>query len=70
MGLQSSLRGYFARREDPYAGGDLANARRLGTIIWALLVFLVALLLPLSPPDDAIGDAGWAVAVGFVELDT
>jgi hypothetical protein len=29
MGLVAAIRQAFARREDPYAGGDLALARKL-----------------------------------------
>jgi hypothetical protein len=36
--LTRAFRGYFARREDPYAGGDLANAQRIGAVIWGLLL--------------------------------
>jgi diguanylate cyclase (GGDEF)-like protein len=56
------LREYFAARPDPYAGGDLENARRLGVFLWLLGTALVVGLLPFSPPTDEIGDAGWLVA--------
>jgi len=56
------IRAHFAPREDPYAGGDLANAQRLGTVLWGLVLVLMLGLLPLSPPDEAIGEAGWVVA--------
>jgi diguanylate cyclase (GGDEF)-like protein len=52
------LRSYFARRPDPYAGGDLDNAQRIGAMLCGLQVILVAVLLPLSPPTHAIGGAG------------
>jgi hypothetical protein len=35
MGLVAAIRQAFARREDPYAGGDIALARRLDGIIAA-----------------------------------
>jgi diguanylate cyclase (GGDEF)-like protein len=57
-----TLREYFAARDDPYAGGDLANARRLGVFLWLLGIVLAVGLLPFSPPTDEIGDAGWLVA--------
>jgi diguanylate cyclase (GGDEF)-like protein len=56
------LREYFAARPDPYAGGDLENARRLGVFLWLLGVALTVGLLPFSPPTDVGGDAGWLVA--------
>jgi diguanylate cyclase (GGDEF)-like protein len=56
------LREYFAPRDDPYAGGDLENARRLGVFLWFLGTALTVGLLPFSPPTDEGGDAGWLVA--------
>jgi diguanylate cyclase (GGDEF)-like protein len=60
------IRGFFAARSDPYAGGDLGNAQRLGAVLWGLVLALTILLLPLSPPDEAIGDAGWLIAGGLL----
>ena len=57
------IRVHFARSADPYAGGDLANAARLGSVLWILVLVLTVGLLPLSPPDGAIGDAGWVLAL-------
>jgi diguanylate cyclase (GGDEF)-like protein len=57
-----TLREYFAARDNPYAGGDLANARRLGVFLWLLGIVLAVGLLPFSPPTAEIGDAGWLVA--------
>jgi diguanylate cyclase (GGDEF)-like protein len=62
-----AVRDYFARRPDPYAGGDLENAQRLGGVLFALQVALIAVLLPLSPPTHAFGALGW-VAAAAVEL--
>ncbi len=62
----SFLRSYFARRDDPYAGGDLDNAQRIGSVLFGLQVVLVGVLLPLSPPTHAIGGAGWIVTAGIV----
>ena len=59
---REQIRGFFAVQSDPYAGGDLANAQRLGSLFWGLLLVLAAGLLALSPPDEAIGGAGWAIA--------
>ncbi|HEX6586676.1 MAG TPA: GGDEF domain-containing protein [Solirubrobacterales bacterium] len=60
--------GYFARREDPYAGGDLANAQRLSTLLWGLLVLLTLVLLSISGPEEPSEAAGWAIAGALVAL--
>jgi diguanylate cyclase (GGDEF)-like protein len=62
----SVLRSYFARREDPYAGGDLENAQRIGSVLFGLQAILITALSPLSPPTHAIGKAGWILAAGLV----
>jgi diguanylate cyclase (GGDEF)-like protein len=52
---------------DPYAGGDLATARRLGALVWMFSTVFAAALLPLSPPDAVLGVAGWPlVAAGML----
>ena len=56
------LRSYFAASPDPYAGGDLDNAQRLGAVFWTLLMVLSVLAFTLSPPTEAIGDSGWIPA--------
>jgi diguanylate cyclase (GGDEF)-like protein len=56
------IRQYFASRADPYAGGDMANAQRLGAMLWGLVLVLMVALWPLSPPTEALGEAGWIVA--------
>ncbi|MBM3668210.1 MAG: hypothetical protein FJW90_12225 [Actinobacteria bacterium] len=61
----SKLRLFFAHQEDPYAGGDLANAQRLGALLWVLVVVLIVVLWIPSPPNEAIGDAGWAPAIAL-----
>ena len=53
---------------DPYAGADMANAQRLGAVLWALFTVLIALLWIPSPPTEAIGSAGWIVAVAILAL--
>src|SRR4051812_19071890 len=57
----SRLRSLFAPSHDPYAGGDLATARRLAAVLWRMSVALVIVLMPLAPPDVALGAAGWAI---------
>jgi hypothetical protein len=66
--LFSQLTGYFARRDDPYAGGDLANAQRLSAVLWGLLVLLAAALLPIHPPQEPSEAAGWAIAGALLAL--
>lgn len=53
----------FARSPDPYAGADLGNARRMIAVVWALSTAITIVFLSLSPPTEALGDAGWAIAV-------
>jgi diguanylate cyclase (GGDEF)-like protein len=62
------LRSYFARRPDPYAGGDLDNAQRIGSVLFGLQALLIAALSPLSPPTHGIGQAGWIVTAGIVGI--
>jgi diguanylate cyclase (GGDEF)-like protein len=64
----SALRGYFARRDDPYAGGDLENAQRIGAVLWAVLVVLAAGLLAISPPMEPSEGTGWAITVALLAL--
>jgi diguanylate cyclase (GGDEF)-like protein len=60
--VRERLRNVFAKQRDPYAGVDLANASRFGGVLWFLGAIFTAALLPFEPPDDPIGDAGWALA--------
>jgi len=69
MGGIAAIRQAFARRDDPYAGGDILLARRLDGIIAAAGAAVALLLVPFAPPTAAIGNAGWAVA-GLVCLVT
>src|SRR5262245_44350020 len=55
------LTGYFARRDDPYAGGDLENAQRLSALLWGIGVLLTLFLLATNPPEDPSKAAGWAI---------
>ena len=55
------LRELFAKRDDPYAGVDLANAARFGAALWFLGAVLTALMLPFVPPDEQGGEVGWIV---------
>jgi diguanylate cyclase (GGDEF)-like protein len=62
MSVRARLSSAFAVEGDPYAGGDLPTARRLGALLWLIASGLAAFLLPLSPPDEAMGGWGWAAA--------
>src|SRR5262245_45836602 len=57
------LRPLFARRDDPYAGADIATSRRIVALLFALAGVLALAFLPLSPPTHAVGGPGWAVAL-------
>jgi diguanylate cyclase (GGDEF)-like protein len=62
------FRGYFARRQNPYAGGDLDNAQRISAVLWGLLVVLSIGLLPESPPTEPTVGIGWAIVAALVVL--
>jgi diguanylate cyclase (GGDEF)-like protein len=63
--VRERLAAAFAKRDDPYAGTDLANASRFGGGLWFLGALFTAVLLPLDHPDKAT-DAGWAIAVALI----
>jgi diguanylate cyclase (GGDEF)-like protein len=62
----SHTRGLFGKRDDPYAGADLARARKLSAFLWLLGAACAAALLPVAPPTAAIGEGGWAIAIAVV----
>src|SRR5690348_13106781 len=62
------FRGFFARRDDPYAGGDLDNAQRISAVLWGVLVVLTVGLLPASPPVDPTKGSAWAITVILIAL--
>lgn len=45
-----------------YEGADAANATRIVAALWLLSAGLSLLFLPLDPPTEALGAAGWALA--------
>ena len=55
--MRDRLADVFAKRDDPYAGADLALAGRFGGALWFLGAILTALLVPFVAADVAIGDA-------------
>src|SRR4051794_6216546 len=56
------LREHFRKMDDPYAGADRDRAVRLSGALWVLGALLVVALLPVSPPTEAVGSAGWVIA--------
>ena len=50
---------------DPYAGADLATARRFQSGLLGLCGLLTLAFLPFEPVDDQIGAAGWPIAAGI-----
>ena len=57
------LRDLLSPRADPYEGMDLEPCRRVGGACWAFGGMVAGLLMLVSPPTVAIGDAGWYVAL-------
>ena len=48
-----------------YANLDLARATRLGAALWLIGAACIGLLLPLAPPTEAVGTAGWIPGVAL-----
>lgn len=44
---------------------DVGTARLMGAVLWAGGTLSAVILVPLSPPTRAFGDAGWLVAVAL-----
>jgi diguanylate cyclase (GGDEF)-like protein len=57
----NAIRGFFARRPDPYAGGDIGNAQRISVVLWGVLLLLTIGLLPFSPPEQPSKATGWMI---------
>lgn len=58
-----------------YDQGDVANSQQIGAILWLVLVGLICVVLPITPPTEEVGSAGWllaavivAMGLGFVAL--
>ena len=62
------LRDLLGRRSDPYEGMDLEPSRRVGGVCWAFGGLVSVLLVLVAPPTEAIGQAGWLVALGVNAL--
>lgn len=55
------------RSAEFYRLADMELAKQLGALLWVMGAFVVAVLLPLAPPDESsIGDAGWVVAAAMI----
>jgi diguanylate cyclase (GGDEF)-like protein len=59
---RDALRSLFARRADPYAGADLANACRIFALLAALTSAMELVFLPFDPPTHVLGPAAWPLA--------
>jgi diguanylate cyclase (GGDEF)-like protein len=64
----TGFRALFARPGDPYAGADIALARRFAVGTWLFGTLVVLVLNVFFPPTRALGDvAGWSIAAaGYV----
>ena len=53
-------------KKESYSPEDLPTALRIGSTLWAMGMAIAILLLPLSPPDEAIGAGGWIITLALV----
>ena len=63
---REALRTMFAKSDDPYAGADVMNARRILALLWLLSSALTLAFLAFDPPTGAIGRIGWLPAAAVV----
>ena len=56
------IRALFARTDDPYAGADVALARRFAVVMWGFGTLVVFVLNAFFPPTKAFGNGGWVLA--------
>ena len=56
----------FAKQDDPYAGADLGNARRMMALVWLLGTVVGITLLPLSNASQRLGVLGWVIVLAMV----
>jgi diguanylate cyclase (GGDEF)-like protein len=61
----SPLRHFLRKRDDPYAGADLALAIRFCVPTWLMTALVAAVSLALAPPTR-LGRFGWAVSVAAI----
>ena len=64
---ESALRYFLRKREDPYAGADMAPAIRMCVPAWLITALVAAISLALGPPSR-LGTLGWVLACGLVLL--
>jgi diguanylate cyclase (GGDEF)-like protein len=64
--LSEMARAMFAPRDDPYDGADLQTSRRATGALLGFAALLSLVFLPLDPPTEAIGAAGWLVAGALI----
>lgn len=64
-----TVRALFAPRDDPYAGVDVTESRRIGGVICISLALVLVPLTLASAPTEAIGDAGWFAVAGIAAID-
>ena len=62
---KSALRHFLRKREDPYAGADMAPAIRMCVPAWLITALVAMISLALAPPSR-LGSLGWVVAGGLV----
>jgi diguanylate cyclase (GGDEF)-like protein len=56
----------LAKQQDPYAGSDLANAKRYAGFVWVCATVISLALIPFAPPTAAFGRAGWAIFAAII----
>ncbi len=62
-----ALRYFLRKRDDPYAGADMAPAIRVSFAAWLVTALVTMISLALAPPSR-LGGLGWAVAGALVVL--
>jgi diguanylate cyclase (GGDEF)-like protein len=60
------LAALLRKTDDPYAGGDLGIAQKLGAALLIASSAIGTMLLPLAPPTHGVGRGGWIMAAAFV----
>ncbi|MFL4999821.1 MAG: hypothetical protein ACJ8DY_05485, partial [Xanthobacteraceae bacterium] len=58
---RSALRHFLRKREEPYAGADIAPALRLCVPAWLITALVAVVSLALGPPSR-LGALGWVLA--------
>jgi diguanylate cyclase (GGDEF)-like protein len=66
--VRETLHAMFGGSDDPYLGADLTSSRRVVAAMIGFSSLLSLAFLPLDPPTEAIGGAGWVVAGAVVAV--